>query len=167
MGAATALELRHLRYFAAVARERGFSRAATALRLAQPALSRQIKDLEEEIGVPLLQRGARHVSVTPAGEQLLARGQTLLDAVNTALVAARRAAAGREGRCVVAIGRILMSNEPISNAVLCLGELLPDAAIDLVEIMAMSQHDAIARGDVDIGIGMTPRDERLVAEPWI
>ena len=167
MGAASTLELRHLRYFAAVARERGFSRAAAALHLAQPALSRQIKDLEEEVGVPLLQRAARGVTVTQAGESLLVCAQRVLDAVQTALVAARRAASGREGRCVIAVGRIVMANEPVANAILCLGEMLPDAAIDLVEIMAMSQHDAIARGEVDIGIGMAPRDDRLVAEPWI
>ena len=67
------MELRHLRYFAAVARERGFGRAASTLNVAQPALSRQVKDLEEEVGVPLLDRGTRGVSVTPAGEALLLR----------------------------------------------------------------------------------------------
>src|SRR5437764_1063330 len=98
------MELRHLRYFAAVARERGFGRAASTLNVAQPALSRQVKDLEGEVGVPLLDRGTRGVSVTPAGEALLGCAGQVLDQVDEALIACRRAAAGREGRCVLAVG---------------------------------------------------------------
>jgi DNA-binding transcriptional LysR family regulator len=62
------MELRHLRYFAAVAAEGNFNRAAEKLRLTQPTLSRQVKDLEEELGVTLVKRGANAVTLTPAGE---------------------------------------------------------------------------------------------------
>jgi len=72
------MELRQLRYFAAVSRHRHFGRAAVDLRVAQPALSRQIAKLEGELGVRLLERHARGVSLTAEGEVLLARAEALL-----------------------------------------------------------------------------------------
>jgi LysR family nitrogen assimilation transcriptional regulator len=72
------MELRQLRYFAAVSRRRHFGRAAADLRIAQPALSRQIAKLEAELGVRLLERHARGVSPTAEGEVLLARAEALL-----------------------------------------------------------------------------------------
>lgn len=72
------MELRQLRYFAAVGRRRHFGRAAADLRVAQPALSRQIAKLEAELGVRLLERHARGTSPTPEGEVLLARAEALL-----------------------------------------------------------------------------------------
>ena len=64
------MELRHLRYFAAVAAHGSFSRAANQLHLTQPALSRQVKSLEDEIGVALIVRGQNTISLTSAGEDL-------------------------------------------------------------------------------------------------
>ena len=75
------MELRHLRYFVQVAEELNFSRAAIRLRIAQPALSRQIKDLEEELGVLLLQRTSSKVSLTDAGKVLLGDAKKILGQV--------------------------------------------------------------------------------------
>jgi len=72
------MELRHLRYFAAVAAHGSFSRAANNLHLTQPALSRQVKDLEEELGVPLLVRGTNAVTLTEAGEVFYEEARDLL-----------------------------------------------------------------------------------------
>lgn len=72
------MELRHLKYFVTVAEERHFSRAAARLRVSQPAISRQIKDLEEELGVVLLTRDDHKVGITPAGEAFLAHARDLL-----------------------------------------------------------------------------------------
>ena len=72
------MELRHLRYFAAVAAHGSFSRAAGTLHLTQPALSRQVKDLEDELGVPLLVRGTNAVSLTDAGELFYEEARDLL-----------------------------------------------------------------------------------------
>lgn len=77
------MELRHLRYFIAVAEELHFGRAAQRLRMAQPPLSQQIKALEESLGATLLDRTTRRVDLTPAGEVLLERGRKLLAEVDT------------------------------------------------------------------------------------
>ncbi len=85
------LETRQLRYFLAVAEERHFGRAAERLGMAQPPLSRAIRDLERQLGVQLLLRTTRQVSLTPAGEDLVADARVALDAVSRAEHRARRA----------------------------------------------------------------------------
>jgi LysR family hca operon transcriptional activator len=72
------MEFRHLRYFVAVTEEGTFTRAARRLYIAQPALSKQIHDLEERVGAPLLVRGSRGVTLTPAGSELLGHARVLL-----------------------------------------------------------------------------------------
>src|SRR5260370_37167356 len=87
------MELRHLRYFVAVAETESLSVAATAkLHRSQPSLSRQIRDLEEEIGAPLLTRGARCIELTPGGRVFLDHARSVLSQVETATEAARRIA---------------------------------------------------------------------------
>ncbi len=95
------MELRHLRYFRAVAEERHFGRAATRLHMAQPPLSQQVRQLEDELGVQLLRRSTRRVDLTPAGEAYLARVRAILDAVDAAGEEAQRIGSGLEGRLVV------------------------------------------------------------------
>ena len=79
------MELRHLRYFAAVAAHGSFSRAANNLHLTQPALSRQVKDLEDELGVPLLVRGTNSVTLTEAGEIFYEEARDLLARADQAI----------------------------------------------------------------------------------
>ena len=86
------MELRHLRYFAAVAAHGSFSRAAENLHLTQPALSRQVKDLEEELGVPLFERGKNAVTLTDAGERFYAEARDLLARADRAIERVRGAA---------------------------------------------------------------------------
>ena len=83
------MELRHLRYFATVASELNFTRAAAKLRVAQPALSRQIRQLEDELGVALLTRTSRGVQLTAAGSAFLAEARELLTHSERAMRAAR------------------------------------------------------------------------------
>ncbi len=88
------MELRHLRYFVAVAEELSFTRAASRLHTAQPSLSQQIRQLENEVGVPLFERTRHHVRLTAAGRLFLSEAQEILSRVDRAVRRAARAAAG-------------------------------------------------------------------------
>jgi DNA-binding transcriptional LysR family regulator len=88
------MELRQIRFFVAVAEDRHFGRAAERMYIAQPALSQHIRRLERELGVQLLDRSARHVRLTPAGEAFLGVARRMLRQVDEGTDAARRAEAG-------------------------------------------------------------------------
>ena len=91
------MELRHLRYFVAVAEAENVTRAAKKLHVAQPAISRQIRDLEEELGLALLERTARAVRLTEAGRVLLAEARAVLQRADDAVAAVRAVAGGVRG----------------------------------------------------------------------
>lgn len=91
------VELRHLRYFTAVARLGNVSRAARELRVAQPSLSRQMRDLEEEVGAPLLARNSRGVELTEAGKVFAVEAQEVMERVEQAVHRARATARGETG----------------------------------------------------------------------
>lgn len=95
------MEIRHLRYFAAVAEQLHFGRAAQQLHISQPPLSQQIRSLEEEIGVQLLFRTKRRVELTEAGKVFLKEAQFILEHVNHAVQTAQRSSRGETGRLVV------------------------------------------------------------------
>ncbi len=96
------MELRHLRYFRAVAEELHFGRAAERLRIAQPPLSEQVLQLERELGITLLVRSTRKVELTPAGAEYLKHVVAILGAVDEAAQRAQRVADGVEGRLAIA-----------------------------------------------------------------
>jgi DNA-binding transcriptional LysR family regulator len=89
------IELRHLRYFLAVAEERHFTRAAARLHVSQPPLSAQIRQLEQRLGAPLFVRTGRPVTLTAAGEALLPSAYAALAAVDAGVDAVRAAASSR------------------------------------------------------------------------
>lgn len=91
------MELRHLRYFATVAEHLNFTKAAARLRVAQPALSRQIRDLEDELGVQLLERGPRAVKLTEAGAAYLTEARAILERSDEAAKLVRAVARGERG----------------------------------------------------------------------
>jgi DNA-binding transcriptional LysR family regulator len=124
------VELRHLRYFVAVAEERHFGRAAERLHIAQPPLSQQIRRLEAELGAPLLHRTTRRVELSPAGEVLLPRAREILAAVDAATHDARRAARGEYGS--LAIGFTGSATYAMLPALAtALRTALPGVALDL------------------------------------
>jgi DNA-binding transcriptional LysR family regulator len=91
------MELRHLRYFVAVAKAENVSRAALKLHVSQPALSRQIRDLEDELGFALLERSAKSVRLTDAGKTFQGEARAVLQRVDEALKKARAVATGGRG----------------------------------------------------------------------
>src|SRR6185503_4517379 len=90
------MELRHLRYFVAVAEEENVTRAALKLHISQPALSRQVRELEDELGFLLLQRGANSLRLTEGGRVFLAEARAVLLRAEAAVTSARAAANGRQ-----------------------------------------------------------------------
>lgn len=146
------MELRHLRYFQAVAEERHFGRAAAKLHMAQPPLSQQIRRLEDELGVSLLQRTTRRVDLTPAGEAYLVRVRAILKAVDAAGDEAARIGSGLEGRLVIGcVGSATYSLLPaLARA---LREQLP--GVDFAfqgEMLSPDQLDALRDGSIDLAL---------------
>lgn len=167
------VELRHLRYFVAVAEERHFGRAADRLHISQPPLSQQIRRLEAELGEQLLYRTTRSVEVSPAGEVLLERSRELLAAAESAAEDVRRAARGEYGR--LAIGFTGSSTyEMLPSLAAALQLELPDVALDLRgELLTPTQVTRLLDGTLDLGLLRPPVRERelntevLRSEPLI
>src|SRR5260221_2341047 len=102
------MELRHFRYFVAVAEEGSFLAAALRVRVAQPSLSKQIRDLEREVGVKLLDRTPRGVRLTRAGEAFLVEARTTLENAKRASASAKRAGLAGESSLRFAYGDLLV-----------------------------------------------------------
>lgn len=152
------MELRHLRYFAAVARELNFRRAAESLLVAQPALSKQIKDLEHEVGVQLLDRDTTGVRLTEAGAVFLAEVGPILERVAQAVTFAREAKRGKRGTLVIGnVGTMSAGFMPAS--LVAFREKYPDVDVSLCEMRSLGQEAALARGDVHVGFAGTMGDE--------
>ncbi|MEU1183946.1 LysR substrate-binding domain-containing protein [Streptomyces sp. NPDC005820] len=146
------MELRHLRYFIAVAEERNFGRAAERLHMAQPPLSRAIRQLEAELGLALFERTTRRVNLTPAGAAYLDQAREVLEAVDTAGVRARRVAEGREGRLTVGcVGSATYSLLPLLAR--ALRAELPKVEVGFRgEMLAPDQVSALHDGMLDLGL---------------
>lgn len=153
------MELRHLRYFLAVAEEQHFGRAAQRLHMAQPPLSHQIRQLEAELGVRLLDRTTRRVSLTEAGEAYVGRVRAILAEVDAAGEQAQRVAAGTEGRLVVGcVGSATYSLLPaFARAV---REELPGVDLGFRgEMLVPAQVRALMAGEIDLALLRPPVDE--------
>ncbi len=157
------IELRHLRYFVAVAEELHFGRAAARLHITQPGLSQQIQVLERVLGVALFDRTSRRVELTPAGALLLVEGKRALGQMERALDRARRVGRGEIGRLTIAA--IGSATYDVVPAVLrehrrrC-----PDVELVLREMSTGSQVNALRSAEIDVGFLRLPADIRdLVA----
>lgn len=145
------MELRHLRYFTAVAEELNFRRAAERLHVAQPALSAQIRQLEEELGARLLDRDRHHVALTAAGKVFLEHSRHVLRAAGEAVRAAGRAARGETGR--LSIGFIAqLSYEWLPNVLRSFRQRYADVEITLTELTPTRQIEELVARRVDLGI---------------
>jgi DNA-binding transcriptional LysR family regulator len=156
------MELRHLRYFVAVAEECHFGRAADRLHIAQPPLSQQIKQLENELGVQLLARSTRKVELTPAGAHYLDRARAILASVDDAGDEATRVAAGRVGR--VSIGFTGSATYELLPALArVLREELPELDLELRgEMLTPDQVSGLRARTLDLGFLRPPvRDPDL------
>jgi len=145
------MEIRHLRYFCVLAEQLHFTKAALLLNVAQPALSHQIKQLEDELGTQLVERTNRRVRLTPAGEVFLTRATRILEQLDQAARETARLGQGDAGALVIGV---------VSTAVCSvLPELLrrfrresPHIAIDIREMEPGEQVEALRKETIDIGL---------------
>jgi DNA-binding transcriptional LysR family regulator len=145
------MDLRHLRYFQAVAEELSFSKAARRLRIAQPALSRAVQELERDVGARLLDRDRRSVRLTPAGAVMLQETGLLMERLQESLRRVQRAAAGQDGE--LKLGYIGPPTQPF------LGRLLneyrarcPRITVLLEERTPERVWEMVSKGRLSIGL---------------
>jgi DNA-binding transcriptional LysR family regulator len=158
------VELRHLRYFVAVAEELHFGHAASRLNTSQPSLSQQIRNLERELKVDLLLRTKRHVALTPAGKRFLQEARAILAAAERAAGLAREAS--RDQARKLAIGISPETDWHFLGSTLRLfAEHAPSVEIVFQNLTPEEQVDALRAGHIDIGfIGLPLEAEGLVTE---
>jgi DNA-binding transcriptional LysR family regulator len=158
----SSMELRHLRYFTAVVQWKGYREASRQLHVAQPAISRTVADLEDELGLKLFSRTNRTAQLTPEGEVFYAEAVRTLAQAESAINTARRAAKGEIGK--LSIGFLG------SEAYAFLPELVrtfksqyPDVKLTLQELTPLQQETAFERGAIDIGFTrtLTPEQRKI------
>lgn len=145
------MELRHLRYFVAVAEELNFTRAAERLHIGQPPLSMQIRDLEEEIGTPLFERTKRRVSLTEAGRGFLGHARGILERSEEAVEEARRAGRGEAGELKVGFASSLPYTSTLPDVLYRYRQKYPRVSLQLREMFSAEQFNALGRGALDVG----------------
>jgi DNA-binding transcriptional LysR family regulator len=149
------MELRHLRYFIAVAEELHFGRAAARLHIAQPPLSQQIRRLEKELAAPLLRRTSRHVELTAAGRLFLQEAKLTVAQAERAVRIARRATEGE-------IGQLLVGCTPWADftsgadVIRGFGKRYPRVEVELHSLSSAEQISALEEGRLDVGILRPP-----------
>jgi DNA-binding transcriptional LysR family regulator len=163
------MELRHLRYFVAIGEEQHYGRAARRLRVAQPALSRQIQDLEEELGFKLFDRLPRGVKLSSAGKLFLEDARRILQEISEAALRASRVARGRSGTLRVGFTENSCWRGVVPESFRRFREVQPDAELQLQPSASVEQIEAIRSGRLDAGfVNFMPKsdpelDQLLVA----
>src|SRR3984885_14837445 len=149
------MELRHLRYFVSVGEEQHFGRAAARLHVAQPAVSRQIQDLEREMGFLLFDRLPRGVRLSAAGQLFLSDARRILQDVDEAKRRAERIALGKAGTLRVGIATALSWHGMVVDSVREFRRRQPDAELELHHLLSVHQVEAILSGRLDAGFVAT------------
>ena len=152
-----AVELRHVRYFIAVAEYLNFRKAAEQLHIAQPPLSRQIRQLEEDLGVALFLRDKRRVELTKAGHAFLEEARKLVVQAGHAAEAARHAQKGESG--IVRLGVASGLGGVVSKVVFAHRKRLPAIDIECKDVFSGHQNEALNKGIIDVGFLRPPVDQ--------
>src|SRR5215467_4345974 len=144
------MELRHLRYFCAVAEERSFTLAARRLHVSQSGVSGQIRDLERELGVALFRRNQRNVSLTPEGSAFFREARDILNRTDQAVEMVMQAAKGRRGR--LNVGLCGPATAPfLPRLIREFRKHQPGISISLKDLDPARQPEALVGGDIDVG----------------
>ncbi len=152
------MELRHLRYFVSVGEEQHFGRAAARLHVAQPALSRQIQDLEREMGFLLFDRLPRGVRLSAAGKVFLSDARRILQDVDEAKRRAERIALGKAGTLRIGIATAVSWHGLVVDSFRESRRRQPDVELELHHLLSVHQVEAILFGRLDAGFvaSLTP-----------
>jgi len=168
------MELRHLRYFTAVAEELHFTRAAARLGIGQPPLSQQIQQLEREIGTPLFLRLPRGIALTEAGRQFLDDARAILASADRAVDMARRLGRGERGTITVGFTASAVFHPYLPRAIRAFRDRYPDVRITLTESNTVTLLRGLRAGDVDVAFVRPPyvldaefESERVLDEPML
>src|SRR6201981_712145 len=154
------MELRHLRYFIVVGEEQHYGRASRRLRVAQPALSRQIQDLEEEVGFKLFGRLPRGVKLSVAGKLFLEDARRILQEISEAAVRAGRVASGRSGTPRSGFTENSSWRGVVPDSIRRFREQQPDAELQLQPEASLVQLEAIRSGRLDAGfVNFMPKSD--------
>jgi len=145
------MELRHLRYFVQVADDLHFARAAARLGMSQPPLSQQIRALEDELGVRLLDRTSRRVTLTAAGTLFLDAARETLAQADRAMTIARRSARGELGELRIGFNASAPFVARIASAIHDFRKAFPDVHLALSEVAGSAQFPAILDRSLDVG----------------
>ncbi|SEI78003.1 DNA-binding transcriptional regulator, LysR family [Azotobacter beijerinckii] len=159
------MELRHLRYFIAVAEELHFGRAAEQLGISQPPLSQQIQALEEELGARLFERTNRRVALSAVGRLFLPEARQVLAQLEQAVDVARRAQRGELGELKVGFTASAPFTSTIPRAIRAFRQACPDVHLDLRELSSRGVAEAVHEGRLQVGMlrPLAPLPEELVA----
>jgi DNA-binding transcriptional LysR family regulator len=149
------MELRHLRYFVALAEELSFTRAARRVHISQPPFSMQIGQLEQEIGVSLLTRTSRHVELTPAGRAFLHDARAILERVDAAGSRARAIGTGRAGRIEIGLSGSHFLG-PLPRMISVYMQRYPDVSVVLHELKPAAQIEQLRSRRIDLSVSRTP-----------
>lgn len=152
------IEIRHLRYFLAVAEDMSFRRAALRLHVSQPPLTRQVQQLEEELGVELFARKGRGIELTPAGEMLFVEARKILDLTAQAIEKAQLAGRGDVGRLDVGVfGSAVL--DVIPKLITAFRDAHPGVSIVMHDLNKAEQLKALRDGRLTVGFNRFVRDE--------
>jgi DNA-binding transcriptional LysR family regulator len=152
----TMMELRHLRYLISVSERSTFVKAAEQLRLAQPALTRQIRALERELGAPLFIRGPKGSSLTAAGVIALGSARSIVRNVDAAVARARLAEAGRAGSCAFYVSVWAAWSGFSARLISHLRQTEPDIKVRMDEGGAVGHWNGVRSGELDFAISTKP-----------
>jgi DNA-binding transcriptional LysR family regulator len=152
------IDVRHLRYFLAVAQELNFSRAAEKLNMAQPPLSRQIQLVEAELGVKLFNRDSRPLSLTPGGMLFREQALGVIQRLDEMRGTMKRFAASERPRFVIGfVPSVIYARLP--RVIRGFRELAPEVELSLIEMMSIEQIAALKEGRIDVGFGRVRFDD--------
>jgi DNA-binding transcriptional LysR family regulator len=166
------MELRHLRYFLALAEDLSFTRAADRLHVSQPPFSLQIRQLEQEVGARLFARTSRRVELTPAGQAFLIDARAILERVDASIKRAAAIESGLAGRIEMGLSGSHFFG-PLPTLIAGYSRAYADVSITLLEMKPAMQLEALRERRIDLSISRTPvndtvlKSTRLWADPIV